>query len=201
MIEYEPGMPLSLFVEELANTRREADKDLLKRQLGHVAKGNSFYGKMIEGKGRHKSKKFTREEWVVDKALRSPFFDNLEEAGGAYEIKERKRTVMIKRPYQCGIAVYQLTKLRMLEFHYDFLDKYFSRQDKDLLDIDKAKNVGFRVYDQGVVTYKQKKLDYLPITISFMSWLMVFIQCRWIFKSTIKDVFHTRLLGVSNNFS
>ena len=128
-------MPLSLFVEELANTRREADKDLLKRQLGHVAKGNSFYGKMIEDKGRHKSKKFTREEWVVDKALRSPFFDNLEEAGGAYEIKERKRTVMIKRPYQCGIAVYQLTKLRMLEFHYDFLDKYFSRQDKDLLDI------------------------------------------------------------------
>ena len=128
-------MPLSLFVEELANARREAVKDLLKRQLGDVAKGNSFYGKMIEDQGRHNSKKFTREEWVVDKALRSPFFDNLEEAGGAYEIKERKRTVMIKRPYQCGIAVYQLAKLRMLEFHYDFLDKYFSRQDKDLLDI------------------------------------------------------------------
>ena len=25
-------------------------------------------------------------------------------------------------------------------------------------DIDKAKNVGFRVYDQGVVTYEQNKL-------------------------------------------
>ena len=25
-------------------------------------------------------------------------------------------------------------------------------------DIDKAKNVGFRVYDQGVVTYRQNKL-------------------------------------------
>ena len=45
---------------------------------------------------------------------------------------------MIKRPYQCGIAVYQLAKLRMLEFYYDFLDKYFSRQDFELcyMDID-----------------------------------------------------------------
>ena len=25
-------------------------------------------------------------------------------------------------------------------------------------DIDKVKNVGFRVYDQGIVTYEQKKL-------------------------------------------
>ena len=48
------------------------------------------------------------------------FFDNLEEINGAYEIKELKQIVMIKRPYQCGIAVYQLAKLRMLEFYYDF---------------------------------------------------------------------------------
>ena len=57
------------------------------------------------------------------------FFDSLEETGWAYEIKEFKRTVLIKRPHQCGIAVYQLAKMQMLEFHYDFLDKYFSRQD------------------------------------------------------------------------
>ena len=90
----------------------------------------------MEGKGRHKSTKFTREEWVVDKALRFPFFDNLEEVGGAYEIKERKRTVMIKRPYQGGIAVYQLTKLRILELYYDFLDNYFGRQDFELCYMD-----------------------------------------------------------------
>ena len=82
----------------MPNARREADKDPLKKQLGDVAKlkGNSFYGKMIEDLGRHKITKFTREEMVVDKAVRSPFFDNLEEIGAAYEIKELKRTVMIK---------------------------------------------------------------------------------------------------------
>ena len=82
--------------------------------------------------GRHKSTKFTREEMVVDKALTSPFSDNLKEIGRSFEIKELKRTVMIKRPYQCGIAVYQLAKLRMLEFYDDFLDKYFIRQDFEL---------------------------------------------------------------------
>ena len=87
---------------------------------------------MIEDLSRYKCKKFTREERVIDEALWSPFFDNLEEIGGAHEIRERKQTVMIKKPYQCGIAVYYLAKLRMLEFYYDFLDKYFSRQDFEL---------------------------------------------------------------------
>ena len=99
-------------------------------------KGNSFHGKMIEDLGRRKSTKFTRKERVVEKALRSPFFDNLEEIGQAYKIKELKQTVMIKRPYQCGIFAYQLTELRMLEFYYDFLEKYFSRQDFELCYMD-----------------------------------------------------------------
>ena len=120
LIEFEPGMPFSWFPEEVADARRETDKDPLKKQLGDVAKlkGNRFYRKMID-LGRHKSTKFTREKKSVDQALRSPFFNSLEEAGGDYEIKEFKQTVMIKRPYQCGIAVYQLAKLRMLEFYYE----------------------------------------------------------------------------------
>ena len=134
LVEYEPGKPFPWFLEEVANARREADKDPLKKQLGDVAKlkGNSFYGKIIDDVGRHKSTKFTRKEMFVDKAFRPPFFDNLGEIGGAYEIKEFKRTDMIKRPYQCAITVYQLAKLRMFEFYYDFLDKYFSRQDFEL---------------------------------------------------------------------
>ena len=48
-------------------------------------------------------------------------------------------------------------------------------------DIDKAKNVGFMVYDRDIVTYEKASSDYLPITISVMPWLMVFIQSRWSF--------------------
>ena len=42
---------------------------------------------MIYDLGHHMSTIFTCEERSVDKALRSPFFDSLEEIGGAYEIK------------------------------------------------------------------------------------------------------------------
>ena len=49
LIEYKPGMSFSWSPEEVANARREVDKNPLKKQLGDGAKlkGNSFYGKMI----------------------------------------------------------------------------------------------------------------------------------------------------------
>ena len=54
LMKYKPGTPFLWFPEEVANAKREADKDPLKKQLGDVAKlkGNSFYGKMIEDLGR-----------------------------------------------------------------------------------------------------------------------------------------------------
>ena len=59
LIKYKPGMPFSWSPEEVADARREADKDPLKKQLDNIAKlkGNSFYRKMIEYLGRHKNKK------------------------------------------------------------------------------------------------------------------------------------------------
>ena len=59
---------------------------------------------------------FTNNEDLADKAFRSPYFEDLEEINGALKIKERRRRVNIVRPCQCGIAVYQLAKLRMLDF-------------------------------------------------------------------------------------
>lgn len=41
-----------------------------------------------------------------------------------FEIEFRKKKVTINRPFQVGIDVYQLAKLRMLRFYYDCLD-YF----------------------------------------------------------------------------
>ena len=77
---------------------------------------------MVEDLHRHKSARFTRDEQVAHKAPRSPFFDSLGEVDGVYDIKDFKRNVIMKRTYQCATAAYQLAKLRMLEFYYDFLD-------------------------------------------------------------------------------
>ena len=37
---------------------------------------------------------------------------------------------------QIGIAVYSLAKLRMLQFHYDCLDKYIDRSDYEMCEMD-----------------------------------------------------------------
>ena len=84
---------------------------------------------MIEDVVRHLIPTFTTDGNEVDIALRSSFFEDLEEIGDAYEIQERKRKVEITRPYQCGMAVYQLAKLHMVEFYYDFLDDYVDQRD------------------------------------------------------------------------
>ena len=83
LIAYEPGMPFAWFPEKVVNARREADRYPAKKQLGDAAKrkGNSFYGKMIEDLGRYKRIRFT--------------------IGGAYEIKEFKRTEALSMWYCC----------------------------------------------------------------------------------------------------
>ena len=113
-ISYTSGRPFKWFPEEVSSARREADNDKNKKQLGDTAKlkGNSFYGKMIENLEKHISTKFTTDEKLIDKIFRSPFFEDLEEINkGVFEVRQRKRQVTITRPYQCGIAVYQLAKL------------------------------------------------------------------------------------------
>ena len=138
-ISYISGRPFKWFPEEVSSARRAADQDKNKKQLGDTAKlkGNSFYGKMIENLEKHMNTKFTTNEKLIDEIFRSPFFEDLEEiSNGAFEVSQRKRRVTITRPYQCGIAVYQLAKLRMLEFYYDFLDKFCDRRDFELIQMD-----------------------------------------------------------------
>jgi len=65
------------------------------------------------------------------------WFGDLNEIGDIYEISTRKPRIRhIRRPFQIGIAVYQLAKLRMLEFHYDFIDRFVDRRDYELIQMD-----------------------------------------------------------------
>ena len=141
-IDYQPTKGLNWFVDEVTDARRTGDVDKSKALLADIFKllGNSSYGKMIEAVERHTSTIYTKDEKLVDRTLRSAFFEDLDEIGRAYELESRKVRVHIKRPFQIGIAVYQLAKLRMLEFYYDFLDIYVDRRDFELIQMDTDSN-------------------------------------------------------------
>ena len=82
---------------------------------------------------------YAKDDKVVDRALRSTYFEDLDEIGRAYELESRKPPILIRRPFQVGIAVYQLAKLKMLEFYYD-LDRYVDRRDFELIQMDTDSN-------------------------------------------------------------
>ena len=137
-IDYEPREIFSWFVNEVANNRRKGDAEKDKALLAEVFKllGNSAYGKFIEAVERHTNTIYTCDEEEVDKSLRSARFKTLEEIGPAYKVELRKRKIAIDRPFQVGIVVYQLAKLRMLQFYYEFLAFYLDRRDFELIQMD-----------------------------------------------------------------
>ena len=141
-IDYKPKKIFPWFVEQVTEARRTGDKEKSKALLADIFKllGNSGYGKLIEALERQTNVIYTKDEKVVDRALRSTYFSDLEEIGAAYELESRKSRITIRRPFQIGIAVYQLAKLRMLEFYYDFLDRYLDRKDFELIQMDTDSN-------------------------------------------------------------
>ena len=151
-IDYTPAKIFPWFVEQLTEARRTGDVEKSKALLAEVFKflGNSGYGKLIEALERQTNVIYTKDEKVVDRALRSAYFSDLDEIGEAYELESRKPRITIRRPFQIGIAVYQLAKLRMLELYYDFLDRYFDRRDFELIQMDT---------DSNYITISGKRLE------------------------------------------
>ena len=141
-IDYTPGKIFNWFVEQVTEARRTGDVEKSKTLLAEVLKllGNSGYGKLIEALERQTNVIYAKNEKVVDRALRSAYFTDLDEIGQAYELESLKPQITIRRPFQVGIAVYQLAKLRMLEFYYDFLERYCDRRVFELIQMDTDSN-------------------------------------------------------------
>ena len=69
--------------------------------------------------------------------MNTPLFrklDNITE--DTYEVESCKKTIKLNLPSQIGFFVYQYGKLRMLQFYYDFLDKYLDRSDFQMCEMD-----------------------------------------------------------------
>ena len=82
-INYKPAKIFPWFVEPVAEARRSGDVEKSKALLTKVFKllGNSGYGKIIEVLERQTNIIYTKDEKVVDRALRSSYFEDLDELG------------------------------------------------------------------------------------------------------------------------
>ena len=87
-------------------------------------------------KERHRQVKFCDDDEVPN-LINSPFFRELNPIDDdTYEVESSKKKIELDLPLQVGFFVYQYAKLRMLQFYYDFLDKYLHRSDFKYCEMD-----------------------------------------------------------------
>ena len=86
-------------------------------------------------RGKHRDVTFCVEDDAID-LVNNPRFESLQEYGDVFEVSSKRRSVKMDLPIQIGFWVYQLAKLRMLQFHYDCIDKYIARENYMLLEMD-----------------------------------------------------------------
>ena len=124
VVEYKPNACFQKFGDFVSDSRRQGDQDPDKAILAESAKllGNSAYGKTITNLLKYCDLKYASAKESQD-FVKSPHFRKMTQlTEDLYEIELTKATVNWNLPIQIGFFVYQYAKLRMLQFHYDFLD-------------------------------------------------------------------------------
>ena len=128
IIEYEPKPCFQNFGDSVSAARRAGDADPDKAIIADTMKllGNSAYGKTVTNVDRHRDVKYCTEVGTsLSLLVGNKRFRQLDVVtDDAYEITSSKARVTYDLPHHIGFFVYQYAKLRMLEFYYDFVDRY-----------------------------------------------------------------------------
>lgn len=139
IMEYEKGTPFKNFVNQVCDSRRAGDSDPSKAIIAETMKllGNSSFGRTILDKSKFNDIKYKKNENDILKSINSSFFKDLNEINDkCCEITSNKKKVILDIPIQIGSAIFQLAKLRMLEFVYNFLKIYVDDSDYQIIEMD-----------------------------------------------------------------
>ena len=138
ILEYTPKACFKQFGDQVSHARRQGDSDPSKTILAETFKllGNSAYGKTLTNVSKHREYQYVSIQRATS-LINEPRFQKLTELGeDIVEVEMNKKNISWSLPLQIGYFVYQYAKLRMLEFYYDCLDKFVSRSDFQLLEMD-----------------------------------------------------------------
>ena len=126
IVEYSPKPCFQHFGESVSTARRNGDVDPDKSIIADTMKllGNSAYAKTVTNVDRHRDIKYCKEVGT-SRPISNKRFRQLDVVSeDAYEVTSNKARVKYDLPLHIGFFVYQYAKLRMLQFYYDFVDRY-----------------------------------------------------------------------------
>ena len=128
VVSYSPKPCFQNFGDSVSAARRAGDADPDKSIIADTMKllGNSAYGKTVTNVDRHREVTYCTEVGTsLSLLVGNKRFRQLDVvAEDAYEVTSSKACLTYDLPLHIGFFVYQYAKLRMLEFYYDFVDRY-----------------------------------------------------------------------------
>ncbi len=141
LVEFRQQRCFENFVGDVSDARRHGDTDPDTAIIADTMKviGNSGYGSLIMDKTKHRDVKYVQGENETSMKVNDPRFrklDCLDEEEQFYEVEMAKKKIKLDLPIQLGYFILQYAKLRMLEFYYDFVDVYVSREDFQYCEMD-----------------------------------------------------------------
>ena len=126
IIEYSPKPCFQHFGESVSAARRAGDADPDKAIIADTMKllGNSAYGKTVNNIDRHRNVRYCTEVGT-SLLINTKRFRQLDVVtDDAYEVTASKARLTYDLPLHIGFFVYHYANLRMLQFYYDFVDRY-----------------------------------------------------------------------------
>ena len=129
IVEYDPIPCFRRFGDAVSTARREGDIHSHKAIIADTMKllGNSGYGKTITNVDRHRDVNYCTEK-AASFMVNDGRFRQLDVVvDDAYGIEMNKKTVTYTLPVHVGFFVLQYAKMRMLQFYYDFINRYLER--------------------------------------------------------------------------
>ena len=129
IVDYEPNPCFQRFGESVYAARRAGDADPEKAIIADTMKllGNSAYGKTVTNIDKHRDVRYSTEVGTSSHINNKRFRQLDVVTEDAYEITSNKVRLTYDLPLHIGFFVYQYAKLRMLQFYYDFIDRYVDR--------------------------------------------------------------------------
>lgn len=137
VVTFDRHKPYESFVEEMVKWRQVADQNPEKALQGLQAKlmGNCAYGRLLMD-----GSKFSKTTYVdadSDRMLTIVHQPKFKDANllddSTYEVTNANMHPVHNRPIYVAKAVYDLAKLRVLEWYYDFLCRFVKKENFELL--------------------------------------------------------------------
>jgi hypothetical protein len=178
LIKAKPNKCFAGFADWVSDARRDGDADPAKAVIAEAVKltGNSAFGITGMDKKKHQNVIYATDLKKAKKKISSWLFRDLneiEQSGDGktvFEIRSGKKVINQNKPCQVAAAVYQLAKLRMLQFYYHCLAKYIDSSDFQLVEMDtdsmymglSAESFEVLIKSEMRAEWEEEKLDWFP---------------------------------------